>query len=321
MTEVEKIMEELRSKLTKECCKMELTVKNLKEMSYDGSKWVLEGKEVEGYKSWGLWNKYNIVSDNEVIGTLEYKVGDGFVVIMGNEELKLRQWQEKQAAEAKVVKQIWTKDNDEHGMVIDVSEVEDVINLYNMMVYRIEGCDLDVCVLNDAKQTFGHIGDDEDLEAFFKEIHHAYKIDFPELKISRCGDEESPFDELIYDATNGDFAKLSDFDTVQVYRYWDGHNWVTVWADDCSVSEDIEIDKDSRVCLDEWDGHNLTTGGIGNHQCFYKIISLDDEPAEDQYLLVWYSQWQGVQDEGEIMNIDELKAHLESIDRKVEEYI
>jgi hypothetical protein len=85
---------------------MKLSIKDLKEMSYNGCEWVLNGETVEAYKSWRIWSKHEIVENGEVVGTLEYKEGEGFVVIMDGNEMRLADWQDQQASENMEVKEV-----------------------------------------------------------------------------------------------------------------------------------------------------------------------------------------------------------------------
>jgi hypothetical protein len=131
---------------------MKLTVKNLKEMNYNGSKWVLNGKTVEAYKSWGIWNKYDVVENNEVVGTLEYKVGEGFVVIMNGNKTRLADWQNQQV----------TSEN------IEVKEVEVVKELGDSTIKAGDKVNVNGQVLT--VKSDGEIVDDIDYGKMFKRI-------------------------------------------------------------------------------------------------------------------------------------------------------
>ena len=76
--------------------------------------------------------------------------------------------------------------------------------------------------------------------------------------------------------------------------------------------------KDAPYSLDEWDGNNFTTGGVGLHEEVYKIIDDSDEPL---YLIRRWSQWQGSLPSGKVVSESELIQYLKDLKRDVEDYM
>lgn len=90
----------------------------------------------------------------------------------------------------------------------------------------------------------------------------------------------------------------------------------TLLFDDENMRRMPYVITDDYYSLDEWDGHNHTTGGLGLHQYVHKIV---DEP--DKYLIHFASQHAGSIDEARIVTRNELINHLESLNRELEEYL
>jgi len=114
-----------------------------------------------------------------------------------------------------------------------------------------------------------------------------------------------------------DFLEDDDNEEKRIYRYWDGRNWKTVF---CENETEIVI-SDSYVDLDEWDGRNFLTGGVGLHEKVYRVYEVDGEKVADTFMVLYSSQWQGDHNSAEVLHIDELKEHLKEIDRDLDEYI
>lgn len=219
--------------------------------------------------------------------------------------------------------QIWTGDNDtDGGMIVEKSEIENVVSLDNITVYGIEGIKISDTELNTKMSEYKkEINDGDDLCEFLETVGFNAVYSSYNGNVQMLNDVEEIRDLITYDATNKAFGNLNDCETLMSYQYWDGSNHKRIWAETYSISEDITIVPDSRICLDEWDGRNMVTGGVGEHQYIYKIATIDSEEVNDKYLLVFSSQWQGVQDTAKIVDKDDIEAHLKEIDRNVEEYI
>ena len=114
-----------------------------------------------------------------------------------------------------------------------------------------------------------------------------------------------------------DVQVLNEVEEEKIYRYWDGSNWKTVL---CQDETEIVI-SDSYVNLDEWDGRNFVTGGVGQHERIFKVYEVDGEKVADTFMVLYSTQWQGYHNSAEVLHIDELKEHLKEIDRDLDEYI
>lgn len=130
---------------------------------------------------------------------------------------------------------------------------------------------------------------------------------------------------IIFDAYNKELH-LANFESMHVVKYcewFDGSNRkveVNDYAESILSETSLVINEDDVLDLDEWDGNNHTTGGVGNHQHVHKIIEEDGENVEDKYLIVFSSQWQGEDTKGSVVNKEELIAHLKELGRDIEEY-
>lgn len=149
-------------------------------------------------------------------------------------------------------------------------------------------------------------------------ISDSYLVDYLnerfnlELNNELCSDYETFEDkEIIYSFNEQEFMYGNDLEFSDIYTFWDGSNWQNweVQIDD----EDIESNY-VRVCLDQWDGRNMVTGGIGYHAYVKKI-------EDDKYLIIESSQWQGSQDIATIADKNELVEYLKIYDRDVDKYL
>lgn len=157
-----------------------------------------------------------------------------------------------------------------------------------------------------------------EFENTIKNIGLDVKVDYLE--------EYPPFDNniLIYNLEENDFYLLNDeyFTKAKVIELWNGSKYDTFAVGDGSFGEyetNIII-SDDYVTLDEWNGNDFNTGGVGKHQYVTPILDKDGESVFE-YLVIYDSQWQGEHTTVDIMNREELKNHLESLGRNVEEYL
>jgi len=80
-----------------------------------------------------------------------------------------------------------------------------------------------------------------------------------------------------------------------VYQYWDGSELREIWAKkDVQYRISITVDVKSVEDLDRW---NWNFGWCYrycfNHGRLYKIMSINDEPVDDKYLVLEFGEWQG----------------------------
>ena len=214
--------------------------------------------------------------------------------------------------------QIWARDNEDAGMVVYPDDVEQKYNLYGCSYIKFPSVAADeaqglIKKLNQALSELDGYLVIDDVEDFLQDNGITARYE-------HCNDEENTvnYPVLAFDNHEHDFFDLCNCNEMDVYRYWDGSNWKTIWAEDCSITS-FEI-SENKVCLDEWDGRNLVTGGVGLHEYVYKVYQENGGKVEDTYLVVYSSQYQGVQDTANVMTEEELQKHLKEINRD-EDYI
>ena len=134
-----------------------------------------------------------------------------------------------------------------------------------------------------------------------------------------------PENLLVFDGADNSFQNLDYYPTDIVYEYLDSrqNNWQyfviqdqegNLFADRIVVSEEF-------VDLDEWDGSNWRTGGVGLHEQVHKVLKVEGEAVDGMYLVYRWSQWQGQQPDALLLTKEELADHLEELGRDVEEYL
>lgn len=233
--------------------------------------------------------------------------------------------------------QIWNigdglHDENFDGIAIHADEVEKTVELYNVSVFEVEGITPDEAIRKiDEKSLKKRYDDlqqegwfsDEDIAKLLEEMIgkkvHVHEIDNREGDIVYISAENA--DKVIVLDEYGQVFALDSSDVVYAYTYLDYNtNHKTISIDPALVTE-IVVEEDS-YSLDEWDGNNHTTGGTGMHQEVYKVVEIDGEDEhEPSFFIRKWSQWQGTLSKGKLVNIEELKEHLEKIGRDVEEYI
>ncbi|WP_332237980.1 hypothetical protein [Sporolactobacillus sp. KGMB 08714] len=131
--------------------------------------------------------------------------------------------------------------------------------------------------------------------------------------------EKETSDQLVFDAANDTFFALSDAEIVETYRQFDsGRNEEIIERPPDFAEEIVEV-SDDFVNLDEWNGSDWQTGGVGEHERAYKVLTRNGQLAEDEdYLLEKWSQWQGEDTRGKVLSLNELKVHLLELDRDVD---
>lgn len=157
------------------------------------------------------------------------------------------------------------------------------------------------------------ISDADDVADVAEAVKAATGYDIDDIDTGGCAqgeyvDDSHGYYEVAYDHLGKDFLLISEMDTEPVYIYWDGSNWKCIWLPKPDAIVEVEEDEDEgSYSLDTWDGNNYTYGGVGCHAEYYPICRIDGEPAEDKYLLRYWSQWEGSEPSGEIVSSEELE--------------
>lgn len=77
----------------------------------------------------------------------------------------------------------------------------------------------------------------------------------------------------------------------------------------------------NRYCLDELVVRNFCTETSFEDEYVYQLVEVDDEKAEDAYLLIHSSQWQGSHARARILSTLELREHLNGLGYDDDEYM
>lgn len=216
---------------------------------------------------------------------------------------------------------LWEVNDGNSALLIDPKDVREEVYAEGLLV--VEGVDDDqwtqILDVLSAKEE-----QDEDFTIRFMDANDFEMFLLEEFKIAasvRDADEWiEPDETTLFDRENVQVWKANELEKTKIYEWWDGSNWRKVFLESHMTETVVEI-TDKSVCLDEWDGRNWQTGGTGLHQYVHKVVTIDGEEVEDMFLLVRTSQWQGSHTTAEILGIDEVRNHLETIDRDVEKYM
>lgn len=206
------------------------------------------------------------------------------------------------------------------GILINADEIESRIDCGGDGVLLVEGVtDAQKSALykvfDEAYDKGRRLHNADDLEEFLGECR------VKGAEIGWSNSYEDVRNVLAFDIVNQNFFNLADGLEVYVFEYWDGSNRHTVALTENLTETELEV-SDSYVSLDEWDGRNSVTGGMGRHQRVYRILTEDKEkPEEPKYLIEAWSQWQGDLPTGRIVEEYGLRQHLEDLDRNVDEYM
>ena len=216
--------------------------------------------------------------------------------------------------------------NEEDPLIIDADSVKRVAQINSDEEFLIYNVDTVPDQLNEKlKQYIDDHEDDEEIdfaidhpdgiESFLKSIGfddaEVRSEDYPEIR-----------DQLVYSCYDRAFNNLLECEETKIYRFWDGNNWRTIELNEVMIETIVEITKD-YVDLDEWDGRNFKTGGLGEHQRIHKVITVDGDEVDEMYLLWYSSQWQSVLDKACILeSIDKVREHIEELgDRDISKYL
>lgn len=217
----------------------------------------------------------------------------------------------------KLEKVLWSDGYSDEAFLIDKEEIEEraCVGDQTLIIENIKADieDLQKRVDEWDKEIIETWEMEEFLESIgFTKADVSWAKEFPEIEKT-----------LAFDCWEQDFFYLTDCATIKAHEWWNGSNWQTLVLDE-NTSETELVITESYVDLDEWDGRNHVTGGMGEHQRIYKVLEMDGENVQDKdiFLLNKWSQWEGSHETGEILEgLDEVKKHLKSIGRDVDEYM
>jgi hypothetical protein len=133
-----------------------------------------------------------------------------------------------------------------------------------------------------------------------------------------------PGNLLVFDGADNSFQNLDYYPTDIVYEYLDSQNnwqYFVIQDQEGNLFADRIVVSEEFVDLDEWDGSNWHTGGVGLHEQVHKVLKVEGEAADGMYLVYRWSQWQGQQPDALLLTKKELANHLEELGRDVEEYL
>jgi len=104
-------------------------------------------------------------------------------------------------------------------------------------------------------------------------------------------------------------CKMRDIEGISdVYEYFDGSEWRTIWAEtDVQHRMSIIVDAKSVESLDRWScNFGWCYRRRFNHGHLYKITSIDNEPVDDKYLILEFGEWYGALNWGKIVEEKDL---------------
>ena len=133
-----------------------------------------------------------------------------------------------------------------------------------------------------------------------------------------------PENLLIFDGADASFQNLAYYPTAMVYEYLDSQNnwqYFVIRDQEGNLFADRIVVSEESIDLDEWDGSNWRTGGVGLHEQVHKVLKAEGEAVDGMYLVYRWSQWQGQQPDALLLTKKELADHLEELGRDVEEYL
>jgi hypothetical protein len=215
--------------------------------------------------------------------------------------------------------EIWNRERDYDselniGRIWKSEDIEQVIAAYEMRVYKVENVDVTQENINKLNDMFKEINFFDDTDESLEII----KGEFPDADLTEMGDVLRIHEAIVIDNNSDMFGDLNDWESEKSVEYWDGHNWKRDWVqDDCT---EIEV-SDNCVCLDEWDGRNWKSRGDFEHEYVYKVYTVNGESVEDEYMIIFSSQYQEIMDTACIVEEQELKERLELLERDIEDYM
>lgn len=193
-------------------------------------------------------------------------------------------------------------DDKQQYFIADADDIGERASFVNCRCYRFPDIE------NGGEELLALLPELKEIEDYveLEDIFYDRNIEFETLNES-----ETPENAVCYDFDNRIIFNLKDVDTTPVYKYWDGSNWQEVWLDDSKPAREIVYEQEFTD-IDVWDGSNWFFRTRFNHGRIYRLIEIDGEKVDGEYILYEYTQYQG--DLPVISFIDE-----EAKDRLVEE--
>jgi hypothetical protein len=217
----------------------------------------------------------------------------------------------------KLEKVLWKNDFNSFAFLIDKKKVEERAWVSDQTLI-IENVEANIA---DLQKQLSEM--DENIQDVYEMKDFLKSIGYENAEVSSADEFPAIENKLAFDCYEQQFFNLADAESIKVYEWWDGSNFRTFVLDENTTETKLVI-TESYVDLDEWDGRNHVTGGIGEHERIYKVLEIDGQDVSDKdvFLLNEWSQWQGSHETGEILeDLDEVEEHLKSIGRDVPKYM
>ncbi|TCK01391.1 UNVERIFIED_ORG: hypothetical protein BDK47_11682 [Anoxybacillus amylolyticus] len=210
----------------------------------------------------------------------------------------------------------------EEYRIIDPDETEKVIPTENCILFETPLTEAQKETIRRILQEYeGRLVslDEDEIRTLLQKDESVKNIPF------RKTDEYEPVETVnqyeLFELEEKGFLLTSLMDSVYLYTWWDGSNWIREILHPDDLVE-VVVDQERKINLDEWDGRNWSTGGLGKHENVHLVCSVDGREEKDTFLVWRYSQWQGEHDTAILLfSIQELESYLKEIGRDAYKYI
>ncbi len=192
----------------------------------------------------------------------------------------------------------WDPETDEpetYQYVVETNDIEQVVLLSDdvyVKITNLPGTNDNIDLIDHLLKDIGHHYEATDiLESAGYTVEHAEDI------------ETAPDDVVAWSRQTGAFP-LAACDTYPSYQWWDGGNWRRAWPDD-DLRTDVVVETEYED-LDTYDRNgNKSFRKQWEHGRLHKVLTIDGEPVDGEYLLVISSDWQGSRDIARLVDADE----------------
>lgn len=165
--------------------------------------------------------------------------------------------------------------------IVDPEDITELTDFTNCCCYRFPGIKAEDELLQ-AIPDLKEIDDYDELEGAFDDAGIEYEM-LPDTVV-----DESV---ICYDYHEKTIFNLSNCNFVPVFEYWDGSNHKQIWLDDENPPQEI-VYSDDYIDLDKWDGSNFYFRHKFRHGRIHRLIEIDGEPVENEFILYEYTQYQ-----------------------------